>query len=52
MPGRAWNDPEHQQVHTVRRDRILGKASYDLLYVELDWPWRLPWREIRIGGVR
>lgn len=50
--SRSWNDPAVEQVHTVKRDRLLGRAAYALLYVELDWPWEIPWRRISVKGVR
>ncbi len=50
--SRGWNSPDLDQVHTVRRERILGRASYALLYVELDWPWRIPWKRLSLKEVR
>ncbi len=50
--SRGWNSPDLEQVHTVRRERILGRASYALLYVELDWPWRIPWTRLSVKEVR
>lgn len=49
--SRGWNSPELDQVHTVRRERILGRASYALLYVEIDWPWRIPWKRLSVKEV-
>ena len=50
--GASQSDREHRQIHTVLRERILGKASYDVLYLEFDWPWNIPWSLIHFGGVR
>lgn len=50
--SRKWYDPRHQQVHSVRRDRILGRASFSILYLDFDWPWRIPWSRIDVSGVR
>ncbi len=50
--SRGWNSPDLQQVHTVLRERILGRASYALLYLEFDWPWKIPWKRISLKEVR
>lgn len=50
--SRGWNSPDLDQVHTVKRERILGRASYALLYLEFDWPWRIPWTRIGLKEVR
>lgn len=50
--SRGWNSPDLEQVHTVKRERILGRASYGLLYLEFDWPWRIPWTRIDLKEVR
>ncbi len=54
--SRAWlHDEAHDQGPYISRDKIVGRAEFSLLYLDLsllrDWPWNT-FPRIRVGRVR
>jgi signal peptidase I len=53
--GRRWpriRGPDREQGPYITRGKIVGKAFCAIRYLDLDWPWRIPWKEIRFERIR